>query len=112
MTEAGEKWYGETLSEQPKYFWASKLHFSISGLSFYNYPYLFGYLFSLGIYDQKDKMGEGFIELYHNILIDTGKMTAEDLVQKNLKMDIESSDFWNGSIDQVKASIDLFESNL
>ena len=33
-------------------FWAAKAHFSIAGFGFYNYPYLFGYLFSLGVYQQ------------------------------------------------------------
>jgi oligoendopeptidase F len=112
MVKAGEKWYGDTLSEMPKYFWASKLHFSISGLSFYNYPYLFGYLFSLGIYNQREARGEGFVALYEEILKDTGKMMAEDLVQKNLSMNIESADFWNGSINQVEKSIKLFANTL
>lgn len=112
MSDVSQKWYGETLSEMPQYFWASKLHFAISGLSFYNYPYLFGYLFSLGIYNQKEKLAEQFKALYQEILIDTGKMTAEDLVKKNLNLDIESAEFWNGSIDQVQHSIEMFAKTL
>jgi len=46
------------MSESDPYFWASKLHFSISEISFYNYPYLFGYLFSKGIYAQRAAKGE------------------------------------------------------
>ena len=50
MSQAWEKWYGDTLSEYEKQYWMTKLHFSIAGTSFYNYPYTFGKLFSLGIY--------------------------------------------------------------
>lgn len=112
METAWSKWYGDTMTEPAKYFWASKLHFSISGLSFYNYPYLFGYLFSLGIYAQKETKGEGFKPLYENILIDTGKMTAENLVQKNLGLNIEEADFWNNSINIVSKAIDKYETLL
>ena len=46
MSAAWEKWYGDSLSEPDPLFWANRLHFYFSGLSFYNFPYLFGYLFS------------------------------------------------------------------
>jgi oligoendopeptidase F len=94
MSESWEKWYGDTLTSYDPMFWANKLHFSISGLGFYNYPYLFGYLFSLGIYGQKDKFGEKFNGLYNEILKDTGSMMAEDLIQKHLGQDIEKAGFW------------------
>jgi oligoendopeptidase F len=109
MNDAWAKWYEETLVEYDQMFWASKLHFSISSLGFYNYPYLFGYLFSLGIYAQKDKYGEKFPELYKNILRDTGTMTAEDLIKKHLDQDIESPEFWKDSISIVENSITKFE---
>ncbi|TNF30724.1 MAG: M3 family oligoendopeptidase [Deltaproteobacteria bacterium] len=109
MNDAWAKWYEETLVEYDPMFWASKLHFSISSIGFYNYPYLFGYLFSLGIYAQKDKYGEKFPELYKNILRDTGTMTAEDLIKKHLDQDIESPDFWKDSISIVESSITKFE---
>ncbi|MCO4794872.1 MAG: M3 family oligoendopeptidase [Bacteriovoracaceae bacterium] len=109
MNGAWEKWYGDTLTEYDSMFWASKLHFSISSFGFYNYPYLFGYLFSLGIYAQKEKYGEGFPDLYKAILRDTGKMTAEDLIKKHLDQNIESPDFWKDSLSIVEKSITDFE---
>lgn len=109
MSESWEKWYGDTLTSYDPMFWANKLHFSISGLGFYNYPYLFGYLFSLGIYGQKDKFGEKFNGLYNEILKDTGSMMAEDLIQKHLGQDIEKADFWLDSISIVEKSLNEFE---
>ena len=55
MEEAWGKWYEDAMGEYDSMFWASKSHFSISGLGFYNYPYLFGYLFSMGIYAPEGK---------------------------------------------------------
>ncbi len=58
--DAWRKWYGPTLTETDKLYWASKLHFSISEVSFYNYPYTFGYLFSMSIYSSSQRVGSGF----------------------------------------------------
>ena len=111
MRQSWQLWYGDSLSEYDELFWASKLHFSISGLGFYNYPYLFGYLFSLGIYSQKEQMqpGDSFEEKYLNILRDTGSMTAEALVQKHLAQDISTPRFWLDSIGIVERSLQQFE---
>jgi len=111
MRESWRLWYEDSLSEYDEMFWASKLHFSISGFGFYNYPYLFGYLFSLGIYAQKDKLqaGENFEDKYLSILRDTGSMTAEALVEKHLKQDISTPQFWLDSIDIVDRSLKQFE---
>ena len=90
-------------------FWASKLHFSISGLGFYNYPYLFGYLFSLGIMAQRENLGDKFNEAYINLLRDTGTMKVEDLVQKHLGKDVTKSDFWLDSLKVVEKQVEIFE---
>ncbi|MEG3696550.1 oligoendopeptidase F, partial [Vibrio coralliirubri] len=77
--------------------------------SFYNYPYLFGYLFSKGVYAQRDAKGEQFYGDYVSLLRDTGCMMAEEVVQKHLGMDLTQADFWQQSIDMVKVQIDEFE---
>lgn len=105
MIKAQTKWYANALSENDEMFWASKLHFHMSGLGFYNYPYLFGYLFSLGIYAKRDSYGANFTNIYTNLLRDTGTMTAEEVVSKHLGEDIEKADFWNNSIKIVADSI-------
>ncbi|KWU01253.1 oligoendopeptidase F [Vibrio toranzoniae] len=109
METTWKEWYGDAMTEADPYFWASKLHFSISQVSFYNYPYLFGYLFSKGVYAQRDAKGEQFYEDYVSLLRDTGSMMAEEVVQKHLGMDLTQADFWQQSIDMVKVQIDEFE---
>jgi len=112
MSSTWQEWYGDSMSEPDPYFWASKLHFSISQVSFYNYPYLFGYLFSIGVYAQRESKGEQFYQDYVNLLRDTGSMMAEDVVNKHLGMDLTAREFWQQSIDRVENKIDEFESLL
>lgn len=112
MSETWQEWYGDSMSEPDPYFWASKLHFSISEVSFYNYPYLFGYLFSIGVYAQRERKGDQFYSDYVSLLRDTGSMMAEEVVEKHLGMDLSQADFWQQSIDRVKTKIDEFESLL
>lgn len=107
--EAWSKWYGPTLSQNDKLFWATKLHFAMSGVSFYNYPYTFGYLFSMSVYARRAELGKDFMQTYVNILRDTGRMTAEDLIQKHLGEDITSPAFWRKSIQVINKKIEAFE---
>ena len=109
MNKSWEKWFEESLAQYDDLFWASKLHFSISSLGFYNYPYLFGYLFSLGIYAQQDNYGDRFNQHYTELLRDTGIMTAEDVVRKHLKKDLSQPKFWEESLGIVESSVARFE---
>ncbi|EOU2461872.1 M3 family oligoendopeptidase [Vibrio navarrensis] len=109
MSSTWQEWYGEAMSESDPYFWASKLHFSISDISFYNYPYLFGYLFSKGIYAQRSEKGEQFYQDYVSLLRDTGSMMAEAVVFQHLAMDLTQDEFWQKSIDLISAKVDEFE---
>ncbi|AZZ35929.1 hypothetical protein CIK05_03685 [Bdellovibrio sp. qaytius] len=108
MNDAYTKWYGDSLSQPDPMFWATKLHFSMSGLSFYNFPYTFGYLFSLSLYARKDEWGKDFSAKYTAILRDTGMMTAEDLVQKHLGEDITDKKFWMKALDTVAVKLEEF----
>jgi oligoendopeptidase F len=112
MADTWQEWYGDAMTEVDEYFWASKLHFSIAGLSFYNYPYLFGYLFSKGVYAQRAVKGEQFYGDYVALLRDTGRMKAEDVVRKHLNLDLTQADFWQQSLDMVSEQIDKFEALL
>ena len=110
LTEkAMERWYEDSISEYNEMSWATKMHFHISEMSFYNYPYLFGYLFSLGIYSQKDQHGTGFEKLYTDLLRDSGRMTAEGLIQKYFGQDISQPEFWINSMKQIEKSVSAYE---
>ncbi|MGG2406872.1 M3 family oligoendopeptidase [Aeromonas veronii] len=110
--EAWGRWYEGSLTRYHPMFWAAKAHFSIAGLGFYNYPYLFGYLFSLGVYQQlmsRKAAGEaGVAEAYRALLRDTGRMSAEELVAKHLGQDIREAAFWQGSLAHVAQAVERF----
>ena len=109
MDETWRDWYGDSMDESDPYFWASKLHFSISEVSFYNYPYLFGYLFSKGVYAQRVAKGDSFYQDYVQLLRDTGSMMAEDVVERHLGMDLTQADFWQKSLQLVNEKVSQFE---
>ena len=109
MGAAWVKWYGDSLAEPDPLFWASKLHFYISGLSFYNFPYLFGYLFSLGVHARRAAFGDDFFPRYVALLRDTGRMTAEELAAKHLEVDLTRPDFWRATVATLESRIDRFD---
>ncbi|MGM9920457.1 MAG: M3 family oligoendopeptidase [Bhargavaea sp.] len=98
MEEAQREAYAGALGETHPHFWASKLHFYITGVPFYNFPYTFGYLFSLSIYAKALEEGEAFEEKYMALLRDTAIMTTEDLAMKHLGEDITKQDFWEKGV--------------
>jgi len=109
MDDTHKDWYGDTCSGFNTLFWATKLHFSGSGSGFYNFPYAFGYLFAMSLYARRKERGPSFNETYVAILRDTGRMTAEELIQKHLGEDIRKPQFWQKSIDMAIEKIAAFE---
>ncbi len=89
-------------------FWASKLHFYITSYPFYNFPYVFGFLFSNGIYDRAIQEGPSFSKKYVALLEDTGSMTCEDLAKKHLGVDLIKPDFWEASVERALQHVDPF----
>ncbi|OGX61448.1 MAG: oligoendopeptidase, partial [Paenibacillus sp. RIFOXYA1_FULL_44_5] len=84
MVNAQKQAFDHALGQYHPTFWASKLHFYITEVPFYNFPYTFGYLFSSGIYARALEEGTQFEDRYVDLLRDTGSMTVEQLAQKHL----------------------------
>lgn len=89
-------------------FWVSKLHFYISGLPFYNFPYTFGFLLSTGLFSLAPEMGSAFPERYRNLLIATGCKETEDAVKSTFGYDLAQPDFWHKSLDVVERRVTQF----
>lgn len=98
MEAAQMEGFAGGLKSTHPHFWASKLHFYITYVPFYNFPYTFGYLFSLSIYAKALEEGTGFEEKYTALLRDTAIMTAEELALKHLGEDITQQAFWEKGI--------------
>ncbi|MGD6940918.1 M3 family oligoendopeptidase [Cytobacillus gottheilii] len=108
MLEAQKEAYAGALDEYHPTFWASKLHFYITGVPFYNFPYTFGYLFSLGIYAQAIEEGAGYEEKYIDLLKDSASMKVEDLAQKHLNTDLTKPDFWEKAVQLCVDDVEEF----
>lgn len=98
MEQAQIEGFAGGLASTHPHFWASKLHFYITYVPFYNFPYTFGYLFSLSVYAKALEEGTGFEEKYMALLRDTAVMSAEDLAMKHLGEDITQQAFWEKGI--------------
>lgn len=108
MADAQERSYGDGLSaERHEYMWAVKSHYYSVDLDFYNFPYAFGQLFAAGLYSRYKKEGKAFVDIYCNLLSDTGSMSCEDLCFK-AGFDITKKDFWKSGIDFYIKEIQQF----
>jgi oligoendopeptidase F len=104
MVDTQRRIFGDVLEvggEDP-YFWASKLHFYITGITFYNFPYTFGYLLSRALYRMFKKDPDGFLPKYEEFLRLAGTEPAEKLVQQTIGEDIEQPQFWAEAIDSLE----------
>ncbi|MFD0617622.1 M3 family oligoendopeptidase [Paenibacillus sp. GCM10027629] len=108
MVAAQKEAFCDALSEYHPHFWASKLHFYITDVPFYNFPYTFGYLFSAGIYAQAMQEGAAFEQRYIDLLRDTARMTVEELAQKHLGVDLTKPEFWQKAVDLSIADVREF----
>lgn len=89
-------------------FWVSKLHFYITSLPFYNFPYTFGYLLSLGVYAIGKESKGDFPKQYRDLLLATGCQDAEDAVQSTMGFDLRKPDFWQKSLDIIAGRVRQF----
>lgn len=111
MNEAQRKLYGDTLLPDgtDPMFWASKMHFFITGVSFYNFPYVFGYLLSQALFDRFKAEGAAFLPRYEAFLAMTGSATCEEVVKQTLGEDLTSPDFWATALRAIEPTLAAYE---
>ena len=80
--EAQREAYCDAINSTSPSYWSNKLHFHITGVPFYNFPYTFGYLFSLSIYAKALEEGTNYEDKYIALLRDTAVMSVEDLASR------------------------------
>ena len=89
-------------------FWVSKLHFYITYVPFYNFPYTFGYLLSLGLYALAREGSNDFPATYRDFLRNTGRMTAEEAVKSTFGHDLTRPDYWEKSLGEIEDRVTRF----
>jgi oligoendopeptidase F len=114
MVEAQRQIFGEVLlqGEEDPYFWASKLHFYITGATFYNFPYTFGFLLSRGLFARFQAEGPAFLPRYEEFLRLTGRGTAEEVARLALGCDLEAPAFWEEAIQSLEEPLRRLEALL
>ena len=110
MLEAQNESYGDGLDPNLRhpYMWAVKPHY-YGGRSFYNYPYTFGLLFSLGLYAQFESDSKGFRNAYDDLLSSTGLYDAPTLANR-FGINVREEAFWAASLGVIQEDIDRFVS--
>lgn len=109
MTESQKATYGDALdpAQLHPYMWAVKCHYYSSDLGFYNYPYAFGQLFSIGLYARYLEDKKHFPALYKKVLMATGRTDIKG-VAKLAGIDVEKKDFFKESMDFITRMIRSF----
>ena len=109
MTNAQKEAYGDGLDESTlhPYMWCCKSHYFSAGLSYYNFPYAFGGLFSRGLYAKYLEEGEAFLPKYRALLKATTVDTVEN-VALIAGIDLTEPEFWRKSLQIIADKIDEF----
>lgn len=108
MEQAQKQAFGDTLSQWNPYYWVSKQHFYLTDVPFYNFPYTFGYLFSLGTYARLQQV-DNRSKAYAALLRDTGRKTTEELAEQHLGVRLNESFFWKEALELIKNDISLYK---
>lgn len=109
MLKAQKNTYGNGLDANylHPYMWICKGHYYSANRNFYNFPYAFGGLFSLGLFAQYQQEKADFIPKYRNLLTATTTSSCED-VALLAGIDVTKPDFWKQSLELIKQRIDQF----
>ncbi len=110
MLDAQARTYGEALHPEHRhpFAWAAKGHYYLPERSFYNFPYMFGELFGLGLVAEYERDPDGFRERYDDLLASTGLYTAEELTAR-FGFDIRKPDFWRQSLETLARRVWEFQ---
>ena len=95
MLDAQKQTYGDGLDE-------NVLH------PYYNFPYAFGLLFGLGVYERYLEKGEAFLPEYDALLAATGLGDVKDVAAR-VGIDVTDVNFWRKSLSVVEKMIDEME---
>jgi pepF/M3 family oligoendopeptidase len=107
MLRAQKEAYGDALDENflHPYMWICKPHYYSA--FYYNYPYIFGTLFSRGLYARYKAEGPAFVPKYKKLLYTTTVATVEDTA-KVADIDLTQKAFWQEALDSLGELVDRF----
>ncbi len=109
MLAAQDEAYGDGLAADVRHpdMWINKGHYYTVGLHFYNFPYAFGLLFGLGVYQLYKAQGQAFLPKYDTLLGYCGSDTVA-AVAATVGADVRSIAYWRSALDVLRGEIDQF----
>ena len=109
MLEAQRATYGDGLDPATyhQFMWAAKPHYYDVNEGFYNFPYMFGLLFGLGLYARFIEDPDHFRAGYDELLSMTGMADAATLAGR-FGIDIRDRGFWDSSLAILGRDIERF----
>ena len=109
MIRAQKKAFGDALDETTlhPYMWLCKGHYYSASLSYYNWPYAFGSLLSMGLY-KRVQADPAYMESYEKFLRNTTVMSVEDC-GKSVGIDLGSRSFWEEGLAAFAKLVDEYE---
>ncbi|MBE1554608.1 M3 family metallopeptidase [Sporosarcina limicola] len=102
-----EKAYGSSLSEYEPFVWIKYGQFYQANTPFYNYPYSFGFLLSIGLL-KLAKTDESFNQKFKGFLSETGMLPLEQLIKKHFHLDLSQPEFWQQSVQRLIQDIEQY----
>lgn len=109
MTDSQKQAYGSGLDHNylHPYMWINKSHYYYPERNYYNFPYAFGLLFSMGLYARYLREGSDFLGEYKRLLSETGKKNIADLCA-GVGIDVHSAEFWKSSLSLIEKDVNRF----
>lgn len=113
MSDAQQEAYGQVLAPDLShpYQWIAKDHYYSLRVSYYNFPYIFGTLFAVGLYRKFRQEGPDFMAKYDRLLAGTTTLSCEDAAL-SIGLDLTTEDFWLEGLshyaDLIRVFIQLF----
>lgn len=109
MEDAQKKAYGSALDAGAlhPYMWVNKVHYYMTTLSYYNFPYTFGLLLAHGLYARYQEVGPSFVECYKAFLSATTTDTVEGATAV-AGVDVTTREFWESSFEVIEAQVAEF----
>lgn len=109
MLNAQKEAYGEGLDHDVlhPYMWLCKGHYYSAGYNYYNFPYAFGCMLSMGLYAKYQEEGEAFLPKYRALLEATPVKTMEEIGEQ-AGIDLTTPDFWRSALKAFADLIDIY----
>ena len=108
-TEARKSVYQDAVEYHPSdtHGWAASIHNYMEGRPFYSYPYMFGLLFSLGLFARYEEDPDSFRPAFDDFLASSADGDVASLAER-FGVNIRDEQFWESSLDIIRRDIDTF----